>query len=289
MRHLDLPRPVLKWPGGKTRLVGAILPELGARAGTYFEPCVGGGAVFFAAARARLFRRAVIGDLSPDVVATYRALRDRLPDLVRALERLAPRAQDAEHYYRVRLADMTDADDVARAARLVYLTRTSFNGLYRVNRAGRANAPFGRHVRPRVLDVELLEAAAAALQGVEIIHGDFTVCTARARAGDVVYFDPPYVPRSASSSFTAYAGAFREADHARLVDETLRLAHRRVRVVVSSSDCPRARRLLAPLSPLRRVRVRRSIGASARSRVDVPEILAVAGPCAGLCAERRDL
>ncbi len=281
----ELPRPVLKWPGGKARLVDELLPELG-RGHTYFEPCIGGGAVFFAAARARLFRRAVIGDLSPDVVATYRALRDRLPELVRALERLAPRALDPAHYYRVRAEDM--ADDVARAARLVYLTRTSFNGLYRVNRAGRANAPFGRHVKPRVLDVEALEAAAAALQGVEIVHGDFTVSTARARAGDVVYFDPPYVPRSASASFTAYAGAFTEADHARLVDEALRLVHRRVRVVVSSSDCPRARRLLAPLSPLRRVRVRRSIGASARSRVDVPEILAVAGPRAGLCAERRD-
>lgn len=280
MRHLDLPRPVLKWPGGKARLVGEILPELGARVGTYVEPCVGGGAVFFAAARARLFRRAVIGDLSPDVVATYRALRDRLPELVRALERLAPHALDPELYYRLRSADVSLAGDVARAARLIYLTRTSFNGLWRVNRRGQANMPFGRHTRPRVLDVEALEAAAAALQGVEIIHGDFSVCTARARAGDVVYFDPPYVPRSASSSFVAYAGAFTEHDHARLVDEALRLAHRRVRVVVSSSDCPRARRLLAPLS-VRRVRVRRSIAASAGSRVDVPELVAVAGPHIG--------
>ena len=198
------PQPVLKWAGGKRRLVPDILAALPERIDTYYEPFLGGGAVFFALAAARRFRRAVLSDQNPDLVCVYEASRD---DVVGVIDALSGMRHSEAEYYRVRSSRPRAA--ARRAARIIYLNKTGYNGLYRVNRSGHFNVPFGRYVRPKICDADNLRAVAGALQGVEVLVSDFEAVVAGARNGDAVYFDPPYVPISETASFTSRAGCRR--------------------------------------------------------------------------------
>ena len=216
-------RPFLKWAGGKSQLV----PELVARAprhiDTYYEPFIGGGAMFFALAGDSTLapRRAVLNDANRELVTVYEVIRDDLPRLIARLEALATpylaagAEERAERYYAERAR--TPDDRVDTAARFVFLNKTCFNGLYRVNRRGEFNVPHGRYLAPRILDEPTLRAASAALRGVAVEHGDFEVVTEAAKPGDFVYFDPPFEPLSKTSSFTGYTeGAFDRREQVRL-------------------------------------------------------------------------
>ena len=244
---------------------------------TYYEPFIGGGAVFFALAREGRFRRAVISDKNPDLVNLYTVVRDQLPQLVSNLEPLAERATDSDFFYEVRSRDVDTLDPVERAARLIFLNRTCFNGLYRVNRKGGFNVPFGKYKNPRVLDVPKLEAASRALHGVTILCADFSETVAGARTGDAVYFDPPYAPVSQTASFNSYhAEAFGELQQAKLVDTYRRCWARGAVAVMSNSDCEMTRRLYARLD-VRVVRATRAINSAGARRGAVNELLVV-GP-----------
>ena len=271
----ELASPFLKWAGGKTQLLPEILPKLPRQMKTYYEPFIGGGAVFFALANERRFRQAVIADANSDLVETYRIVRDRVGDLMDALAIHAERATDAEYFYEVRGWDLTRRCPVERAARLIFLNKTCFNGLYRVNKKGHFNVPFGRYAKPRVLNESVLLAASRALQTAEIRQGDFETTTKDASTGDGVYFDPPYVPVSASSSFKNYhRSAFGPEEQQRLLDTYLGCCERGSAAVLSNSDCPYTRALYRGLR-IRTVQATRAINSVGSRRGRINELLVV--------------
>ena len=266
------PRPVLKWAGGKAQLLDVIVGALPARCVTYYEPFVGGGAVFFRLAAERRFERAVLADRNPELVAVYQALQRNVEGLIERLGCLAER-NDEDSYYEIREARPTGL--LTRAARFIYLNKTGYNGLYRVNRAGQFNVPFGRYKRPRILDEPNLRAAAEALAGVELEVADFEPVCARARPGDAVYLDPPYVPLSRTSSFTAYdRHPFDLEAHERLAAVFRRLSEREVAAVLSNSKTPRTVALYEGFRQ-RTVQVARPINSRADARGPIPELLVV--------------
>jgi DNA adenine methylase len=270
--------PFLKWAGGKTQLLPEILRRLPARIRTYREPFTGGGAVFFALAELGRFDRAVLSDRNADLVEVYLAVRDRPGALIGRLGEHARQETDEDYFYQVRALDKATLSPLDRAARLLFLNRTCYNGLYRVNRRGQFNVPFGRYKTPNVCNVAALEAASGALQGVEILHLDFEASAAQAAPGDAIYFDPPYHPVSATSNFTAYdALPFGPEEHRRLARVLTSAAERGVAVVLSNSDAPFTRGLY-PGFEISTVFATRPINSVAKKRGPVSEILVAARP-----------
>jgi DNA adenine methylase len=266
-------RPILKWAGGKRSLVPRILKELPERIETYYEPFVGGAAVFLALAEEGRFRRAVITDQNAQLINLYTVVRDDVAALLRALEKLQGQTSEAE-YYEIRAKRGGSA--IQRAARLIYLNKTGYNGLYRVNSSGGFNVPYGRYKRPKIHDEARLLAASRALQGVQIETADFEASCRRAKPGDAVYLDPPYLPLSKTSSFSAYhSQAFGLPEHERLAKAFAALVERGVCSVLSNSDTPETRALYRSFKPSG-VQVRRPINSVASGRGAVSELLVVA-------------
>ena len=267
--------PFLKWAGGKKQLLSEITPRLPERIKTYYEPFIGGGAVFFTLANERRFREAVLGDANGELVEVYRVVRDSVDDLIDALDGHADYATDSDYYYEVRAWSVAALSPVERAARLIFLNKTCFNGLYRVNRRGQFNVPFGRYKKPRVLNADGLRAAARALEGVTLVEGDFAETTKSAGRSDAVYFDPPYVPVSDSSSFTSYhRSAFGPAQQERLLDVYVGCCQRGAAAVLSNSDCAYTRELYRGLI-VKTVRASRAINSVASKRGQITEVLVV--------------
>ena len=218
-----LAAPFLKWAGGKRQLLAHIEARLPERIDTYFEPFLGGAAVFFRLAARGRFRRAVLADANPELVNCYQAVRDDVDGVIAELRK---HRNDRALYYRVRRRDPAKLSPTARAARLIYLNRCGYNGLYRVNSSGQFNVPFGSYSRPVICDEPKLRAAAAALRKVKIECDDFANTLRNVGRRDFVYLDPPYVPLSATSSFTAYAARdFGASDQERLAAVLRALAH----------------------------------------------------------------
>lgn len=262
--------PFLKWAGGKTQLLGSILARLPARMERYHEPFIGGGAVFFALAAQGRFKSAVLADRNEGLIELYSVVRDHVGALI---ERLQPHRYEEAYYYEVRAQDPASLDPIARAARLVFLNRTGFNGLYRVNRKGQFNVPFGRYTNPRICDEVGLRAASAALAGVELRVADFEEVVAGAKPGDAVYFDPPYYPVSASSSFTAYDPyPFREPEQQRLAGVHRALGERGVFALLSNSDTPFTRALYDGLD-VETIEASRNINSVGSKRGKITELL----------------
>ncbi|HTB57289.1 MAG TPA: DNA adenine methylase [Polyangia bacterium] len=267
------PAPFLKWAGGKRQLLPRILGLAPARIDTYYEPFVGGGAVFFALAAEKRFTRAVLGDANPELVNCYQTVRD---DVEAVIAELRKHRNTPAAYYRVRAKDPARLSNAERAARVIYLNRCGYNGLYRVNSGGQFNVPFGRYAQPNICDVSRLTAASQALrQNVEVVLGDFRQMLEGCQPGadDFVYLDPPYVPLSRTSSFTAYAQrAFGPEDQRRLADALVALSRNSVPAVLSNSYCRTTLQLYAGLKH-QKVPARRAINSVGRGRGPVSEIL----------------
>lgn len=266
--------PVLKWAGGKSRLVDELTARVPASYKRYFEPFVGGGALFFRTAPAG----AVINDFNPDLINTYRCVAWNVESVIRRLVELR-RHHGEDHYYQIR-DRFNDRErpmtEVARAAAFIYLNKTCYNGLYRVNSKGRFNVPMGRYKDPQIFDPDHLRAAARLLRRAEIHSGDYRDCVAAARAGDFVYFDPPYAPVSATANFTAYtAGSFGDDEQAALADRARYLVRHGVHVLISNSDVPRIRELYLGLDGFRidEVDCSRAINSAPGKRGAVTELL----------------
>lgn len=263
--------PFLKWAGGKRQLLGHIEALLPERIDTYFEPFLGGAAVFFRLAAAGRFRRAVLADANPELVNCYKAIRDDVDGVAAVLRRYR---NDRAQYYRVRGRDPAKLSPTERAARLIYLNRCGYNGLYRVNSKGQFNVPFGSYRRPLICDEPRLRAAAAALRKVRIVCGDFTRTLRNVGPADFVYLDPPYVPLSTTSSFTAYARSnFGPADQQRLARVLRDLAAREIPALLSNSDCQTTRDLYVGFDGISTVAARRAINSVGHARGPVDEIL----------------
>jgi DNA adenine methylase len=276
--------PVLKWAGGKSQLLPEILARLPPQIDTYFEPFVGGAAVFFALASQARFRRAVLSDKNPDLIEVYQSLKDEPKKVIARLRRYRA-AHSEEAYYAARAKVPKTA--AGRAARIIYLNKTGFNGLYRVNKDGQFNVPFGRYVKPNILDEPRLLAAAEVLASVEIRVADFEKSCARARAGDAVYLDPPYLPVSTTASFAEYhSEPFGIAEHERLARAFSSLGERGVVAVLSNSNTADTRRLFSD-HELDIVSARRSINSDRTRRGPVGEILVTARKRESVAARLR--
>jgi len=267
-------RPPLKAVGGKTALLPEILPRLPAKIETYFEPFFGGGAVFFALAAERRFERAVLGDANEEFAHAYAEIARDVDGVIRSLGK---HVHEEAHYYSVRSRDPRKLDASERAARLIYLNKTGFNGLYRVNRKGEFNVPFGSYANPTICDEENLRAVSLALQGAAITSLDFEKTVLLAKRGDVVYFDPPYAPLSKTSNFTGYtAGGFSSDDQERLRNVAEKLVARGIHVLLSNSDTPYVRELYDGFR-IEEVQAPRRINSKGGKRGNVGELLISGG------------
>ncbi|HSO33049.1 MAG TPA: Dam family site-specific DNA-(adenine-N6)-methyltransferase [Labilithrix sp.] len=236
------PCPVVKWAGGKARLLDRLLARLPeGKFTTYAEPFFGGGAMFFrlSSYKPRLFKRAILADKNAELVALYQAIKSEVEPLIARLG-----AYQEEHdrrdtegrsalFYEVR--ERAPKTNVERGARLLFLNKTCFNGLWRVNSSGRFNVPFGRYAKPRILDPQVLLAAHRALAIAEISNVDFAEITKKLKKGDFAYFDPPYVPVSKTANFTAYSSPFGPEEQERLARELADLRKRGVRSMLSNA------------------------------------------------------
>ena len=260
-------RPFLKWAGGKRQLLAALMQAAPRDAGTYFEPFVGGGALFFALQP----KRAVLADVNERLIRTYRGVRNHVEEVIRQLKGFK---YTSDFYYRFREKDIDAATDADVAAWFIYLNRTGFNGLYRVNRENRFNVPFGRYVNPTICDEDTLRACSAALQKAELLIDDFAAVVKDAARRDFVYFDPPYVPLSATSSFTSYTSqGFGDKEQKRLRDTAHRLKKRGVRVLLSNSSAPSVRDLYAQGFEITEVSATRLVNSKASARGAIVELL----------------
>lgn len=267
---LPAPKPILKWAGGKTRLIPDVLARLPERIGTYYEPFLGGAAVFFALAREKRFEHAILTDKNPELVDVYRAVQQ---DVESVIEELSKMTHSEQAYYHIRAQKPRSL--AKRAARTIFLNRTGYNGLYRVNRSGEFNVPFGRYKNPKYCDPPRLRAASLALQGAEIFVSDFEQATRDADRGDAVYFDPPYVPLSPTSNFTAYhREPFGLGEQERLAFHFDELGRRHVHIVLSNSDTPITRQLYEPFH-VDDVSMPRAINSRGSGRGRVGELLVI--------------
>lgn len=242
-----VPRPFVKWAGGKKRVAQHVLRRLPDKIGTYYEPLLGGGAILFELIRAGRIERAVIADLNPDLMNAWLVIKHDVDKLIKEL-RSGRYTYDKEVFLKIRGADrkpgFAKTSNLKKAARLIYLNRTCFNGLYRINAEGHFNTPFGKYEDPVICDEKNLRAVAEALLKCEILMADFDEAVQAARRGDAAYLDPPYIPISKTSSFTGYTvGGFTLDDHRRLAKTFARLAKKGVRVVLTNSAAPEAEEL----------------------------------------------
>ncbi|MCU0661056.1 MAG: DNA adenine methylase [Myxococcota bacterium] len=261
-----LPRPFLKWVGGKGQLVSRLRELLPSGFHHYFEPFVGGGALFFDVKPGK----ATLSDLNHELMACYEVVQN---DVAGLIAMLADYVYDKDRYYEVRSWDPQNLEPTARCARTIYLNKTGFNGLYRVNSKGLFNVPFGRHVSPTLCDEKNLRACAKALQGVTLACKPFEHVLEAARSGDFVYFDPPYIPVSRSANFTAYArNGFDMNDQEKLAQVFDELAQRNVNVMLSNSDVPWMHERYARHT-VRLIRARRNVNCNSASRGAINEVV----------------
>ena len=257
--------PFLKWAGGKGQLLSQLTPLFPTTFGHYFEPFLGGGAVFFSLQPLS----AVLSDISSELVNVYLVVRDSAEELI---GQLSPHKNESEHYYRVRAQDPKTLSQLERAARLIFLNKTCYNGLYRVNRKGQFNVPFGRYANPTICDERQLGAASRALHGAEITQGDFATMLQRARQNDFIYLDPPFHPLSQTASFTSYAQDGFDEDAQRRLAQTLRnLDARGCLWLLSNSDTPFIRELYQGFA-IARLEARRAINSKGDRRGAVGEL-----------------
>jgi DNA adenine methylase len=273
-------RPFIKWAGGKGQLLPELSQRLPHRFRRYHEPFVGGGALFFHLHNnGRLRHGAVLGDYNHELILCYQVVRDDVESLIAALKQHERYRLDGEYFLRVRgwdrQPDFAQRSPVERAARTIFLNRTCYNGLYRLNNKGQFNAPFGYYKNPLICDPDNMRAVSAALQDVELRAEDFGEVAGRAEPGDLVYFDPPYVPVSATASFTHYTGqTFGPDDQRRLARLFDTLMERGVYVTLSNSHNPLTRELYAAHAVSTSVVLAsRKINCDGRKRGNVEELI----------------
>ena len=275
------PRPFLKWAGGKRRLLPEITAAFPERFGRYFEPFLGGGAVLLRMMAAHPGTACIASDADRDLVVAYGAIRDDVEEVIELLRAHAERYASGDggggdYYYRVRAE--SPSGDAERTARMLFLNRTCFNGLYRTNKSGKFNVPFGGYKNPNIVNAAVLRAASDLLLSARpsITCSDFEEGVGGAERGDLVYMDPPYQPTS-PTSFTHYTRRdFGGGDLGRLAAACLALDERGCRVVLSNSDAPEVRRMFAAVGGrwrYRRLSVSRAINSDGAKRGGHSELL----------------
>lgn len=260
------PKPFLKWVGGKRQLLEKIRQFCPPKFGCYHEPFVGGGAVFFDL----LPERACLSDANVRLMRTYQGVRGEVEAVIRLLSTYP---HDKDFFLDLRERAIDSAGDAEVAAWMLYLNRTAYNGLYRVNSKNRFNVPFGRYDNPKICDPANLRACSSALSAAELRTAGFDDVLDRAERGDFVYFDPPYVPLSRSSSFTSYTEqGFDAESQVRLRDVAATLKRRGVYVLLSNSASPTVLDLYKDFE-IHHVKALRAVNSKISGRGHVVELL----------------
>lgn len=268
-----LVQPFVKWVGGKRQLLTAIRPLLPSSIKRYYEPCLGGGAVFFDMQPPV----AVVNDFNSELINCYLVVRDSPEELISAC---LAHPNTSEHFYQVREMDRNPKfallSPVERAARLLYLNKTCFNGLFRVNSQGQFNVPFGSYKNPTIVEPAVIKSVSRYLNAADIDFrtGDFTKAVSDAEQDDFVYFDPPYDPVSDTSSFTGYnLDGFDRDEQTRLKEVCDNLTQRGVKVLLSNSDTPFIRELYSGKDyTIQTVQARRNVNSDPARRGKVDEV-----------------
>lgn len=268
--------PILKWVGGKTQLLGPILKLLPKSFNTYYEPFFGGGAVFFALNTQGRFDQAIINDWNPELINLYTVVRDFSSPLTHELETLqnAYNASSDQKAYYLQVRAETPATPILRAVRTVFLNKCGFNGIFRQNKSGGFNVPWGKRPKVNLCDPSNIRRCAQALDKVaDFRTGDFTLAVKDAQAGDAVYMDPPYIPHSVTSNFTGYTSeGFTMEDQKRVAQTARELVERGVHVLLSNNDVPVIYELYEGFE-IHKVEARRSVNSKGDKRGPVGEVL----------------
>lgn len=267
-------QPFTKWTGGKRQLLEELRSYMPETYGRYFEPFVGGGALFFDLAP----EQAVINDFNEELINAYRQIKNNPAELINLL--IKHKENNSKDYYlALRSADrdgrISRMTGVERAARILYMLRVDFNGLYRVNSKNQFNVPYGRYKNPKIVDVDLLYQISEYLNenDVEILQTDFAEAVKDAETGDFVYFDPPYIPLNETSSFTSYTHeGFSYEEQVRLRDTFKELTERGVYAMLSNSSNPLVEELYKDFN-IYFVEAQRTNGAKSSSRGKISEII----------------
>lgn len=266
--------PILKWVGGKRQLLADIMPLICKNCSTYVEPFVGGGAVFFELQP----KKALINDFNAELINVYMTVRDEPEELIKKLEEHNKKNSE-EYFYNLRALDRSleyiEMTGVEKAARIIYLNKTCYNGLYRVNSAGQFNSPYGKYKKPNIVNEATIRAMSKYLQNpkITIKQGDYREALKGLRKGAFVYLDPPYMPISSSSSFTGYTeNGFSYEQQVALKNECDKLKEKGISFLQSNSDCSEIRELYKEYE-IRTVQAKRSINSDANKRGEISEVL----------------
>lgn len=262
-------QPFIKWAGGKRQLLKELTTGL-PNFRNYHEPFLGGGALFFELFNKGLIKHAHLYDYNDELITAYKAVKDMPFELIKELQKPIYK-NDENEYYRIRALKLQSM--LERAARLIYLNHTAYNGLYRVNSNGEFNVPFGNYKNPKLFSEEVILADSKALQNAELHSGDFSMVLDYAEEGDLIYFDPPYNPLSVTSNFTSYTSAdFSEEDQKRLAKVFGELDKRGCYVMLSNSSTELIRKLYKGYY-IRVVYANRAINCKADGRGKVQELI----------------
>lgn len=236
-------KPILKWAGGKTQMLSDLLPKVPSSYGRYIEPFFGGGAMFFALQP----KNAIIADSNPELINMYREVAANVEKVIQYLKKYE---NTSEMFYAVREQEWTQLPQAEAAARTIFLNRTCFNGLYRVNKQGKFNVPYGKYTNPKICDDDGLKAASETLKKAEILCGDYLLVLEHyAQPGDFIFLDPPYLPISEYADFKRYTKEqFYEEDHVELAKIIMRLQERGCYIILTNSNHPLVHELYAPFT-----------------------------------------
>lgn len=270
-----LAKPFVKWAGGKGGLLDCILPLVPKEFNAYFEPFLGGGALFFALQHRGTLTSITLSDKNAELINAYQAIKQNPHKVLRELESLQ-KSHSKEQFYHIRnldrSTDFANLDLFFRAGRFIYLNKTCFNGLCRYNAKGEFNTPMGSYKNPKIYDEALILRAHNALQNAQILGDDFERVCEVAQRGDFVYFDPPYFPLNKTSSFVGYTDSFLQDEQLRLCKAFKILESRGVKVLQSNSNTEFIRELYKDFEIIE-VKAKRAINCKGDKRGEISELL----------------
>ena len=268
--NLTTPRPFIKWAGGKRQLIDELISSFPAKYGRYFEPFIGGGALFFAIQP----ENAYISDINPELINLYNVIKNDVDSLIEDLRRYK---NTEEEFYKIRNLDRKPSykkfSKVRKASRFIYLNKTCYNGLYRTNSDGYFNVPFGFYKNPNIIDEKNLKVCSELLKKTEIALSPFSAIESKIKTGDFVYFDPPYMPISKTSSFTKYYKDDFDVDAQFELKELCdRLTKKRVYFMLSNSYSELILNLYKQYN-IKKIRAIRAINCKAAKRGAIDELI----------------
>ena len=270
------PKPFVKWAGGKRQLIPSLEGHLPKKFNTYFEPFLGGGALLFHLLNQSPNLKCSISDLNSDLILAYITIRDKVEQLIESLEKHSGKyfTDQREYYYSVRAS--APKNQIEKVSRLLFLNKTCFNGLYRVNSKGQFNVPLGRYTNPSIVNKENLISVSKILQSknIAIRCQDFAAILDEAKKDDFVYFDPPYQPVSKTANFTSYTKCeFTYKDLERLADLCQKLDKKDCKVLLSNSNTKEVRNLFSSEWKVVEISANRAINSNSKKRTGHSELL----------------